>query len=179
MKRIQSNLAYLATLADRKMTAAAAKGPNFLTAPALSLDFRLRVAPPAPDAGAGAAPPEDPNSDREERIQYIRELYGKLQSLYPGIDYTKEPAFASQPPNQAGPGGGPGGPGGPGGLGGSGGPNPNHRGPGGPGGPGGLGGPGGPMPPHAMKQGSPPMHRTPQMGMMQGPPGPPQSMPMA
>lgn len=164
MKRIQSNLAYLASLADRKMTANAAKGPSFLSAPALSLNFRLRAAPPPPPP-AGADPaaqqpdPQDPNSDREERFKYIRELYGKLQSFYPGIDYTREPAFAAQPsqPNQAA-GAGAGGPGG----------AFNNR-----------AGPGGGPAPHGVHQGSPPLHSTPQMGMMQGPPGAPQGIPMA
>ncbi|EFX05634.1 hypothetical protein CMQ_3703 [Grosmannia clavigera kw1407] len=159
MKRIQSNLSYLASLADRKVTANAAKGPGFLMAPALSLGFRLRPQPSsAPDA-IGMTD-VDINSDREDRLRYIKELYAKLQSFYPGVDYTKEPAFG---PQSSGAHGAPGGAGVPG-------PNPaamaafNNR---------------------AMSQGvhqaspvSQP-HRTPQMGMMAGPPGPPQGIPMA
>lgn len=160
MKRIQSNLSYLASLADRKMTVNAAKGPSFLSAPSLSLNFRLR--PPPPPTAPDAVLPEgmqDPNGDREERFKYIRELYGRLQGFYPGIDYTKEPAFAAAQPNQAGAGPGGGAPGGA---------SINRAGPGG----------GGPAP-HGASQASPPLQRTPQMGMMQGPPGAPQGIPMA
>ncbi|CAK7275403.1 hypothetical protein SEPCBS119000_006676 [Sporothrix epigloea] len=157
MKRLQSNLGYLATLADRKVTAAAAKGPNFLSAPTLNLNIRLRATPPAADINAGAALPEDPNSDREARAQYIRELYSKLQKLYPGIDYTKEPAFASQPASQAGPGSS----------------NLSSR------DHGGSGGSGGSNLPHSVGQGSPRMHRNSQLGLVQGSPGAPHGVPMS
>ncbi|CAK7565757.1 MAG: hypothetical protein SEPTF4163_003683 [Sporothrix epigloea] len=131
------------------MTAATAKGPNFLSAPSLNLNIRLHAAPPAAELAAGTVPPEDPNSDREARVQYIRELYGKLQSLYPGVDYTKEPAFTSQQASHAG----------------SGGSISSNR------GPGASSGPIGPVIPHTVNQGSPPLQRNSQMGLIQGSPG--------
>lgn len=159
MKRIQSNLSYLASLADRKVTVSAVKGPGFLMAPALSLNYKLRP-PPSSVPDAASMSDADINSDREDRLRYIKELYAKLQSFYPGVDYTKEPAFA---PQSGGAHGTPVGAGQPSS-------NPaalaafNNR---------------------AMPQGAhqaspvPQPHRTPQMGMMAGPPGPPQGIPMA
>jgi len=37
--------------------------------------------------------PADPIADREDRNKYLKELYAKLQALFPGIDPKKEPAF--------------------------------------------------------------------------------------
>ena len=45
----------------------------------------------------------DPSADREDRDKYIKELYTRLQGLFPGFDPKKEPPYPtpSQKPNPA------------------------------------------------------------------------------
>ncbi|KAI8635211.1 hypothetical protein F5Y19DRAFT_4047 [Xylariaceae sp. FL1651] len=101
MRRLQTNLAYLAALADKEKRPAQPY-PAYLKAPTLNTSIKLRQ-PQAPDGTENKT--EIP--DREETVKYIGELYKKLQALYPGIDPNKEPNFqisgsgrpAAQAPN--------------------------------------------------------------------------------
>ncbi len=90
MRRLQANLSYMATLADRKPDAKAPPCPAYLTAPNLNLSLRLRAQPLVPE---GSDTKIDSLKDREERDQAMKDLYARLQACYPGIDPTKEPAF--------------------------------------------------------------------------------------
>ncbi len=96
MRRLQANLTYLAALADRKTSASAPACPAYLMPPPLNLSIKMRAAVPAP--GEVTEGPVDPNADREERDKVLKELYRRLQSMFPGIDPKKEPA--SQMPSQ-------------------------------------------------------------------------------
>jgi hypothetical protein len=97
MRRLQANLSYLAGLADRK-SSNQAKGPQFLMPPPLNLKLKLRNPTLSPSSDAADAKP-DPMADRNERDKALKELYGKLQALYPGVDPKKEPAFGPSAPN--------------------------------------------------------------------------------
>ncbi|KAI1394063.1 uncharacterized protein F4822DRAFT_35253 [Hypoxylon trugodes] len=96
MRRLQTNLTYLAALADKKGNVTAAPCPTYLKAPPLNTSIRLKMML-GPD---GTESQEAP--DRGETAKYIQELYKKLQGLYPGIDPNKEPTFPV-PPGRQGP----------------------------------------------------------------------------
>ncbi|KAK3687349.1 hypothetical protein B0T22DRAFT_126364 [Podospora appendiculata] len=104
MRRLQANLAYMAALADRKATVQVPAYPAYLTSPPLNLNITLRVSQTLPDESAEKT--VDPKVDREERDKIMKDLYKKLQSLFPGIDPKKEPvpqmpnARAGQPQQQ-------------------------------------------------------------------------------
>ncbi|KAI1409134.1 hypothetical protein F5Y13DRAFT_170871 [Hypoxylon sp. FL1857] len=105
MRRLQTNLTYLAALADKKGNVTAAPCPTYLKAPPLNTSIKLKMIA-APDGSESQEAP-----DRTETAKYIQELYKKLQSLYPGIDPNKEPTFSvapgrqgAQPANMAKPG---------------------------------------------------------------------------
>ncbi|KAI0555506.1 hypothetical protein F4679DRAFT_172792 [Xylaria curta] len=89
MRRLQTNLAYLAGLADkeRKPTQPSQPYPAFLKPPPLNTGIKLRQ-----QAQDGNEVKTD-NTDREETAKYIGELYRKLQSLFPDIDPNKEPGI--------------------------------------------------------------------------------------
>ena len=87
MRRLQSNLSYLATLTNRKDHASPAPCPAFLKAPPLNTNIQVRQQ--GPDGSDSKIDP----SDREATSKYLQELYRKLQSLFPGIDPNKEPAI--------------------------------------------------------------------------------------
>ncbi|KAH6659696.1 hypothetical protein BKA67DRAFT_545444 [Truncatella angustata] len=89
MRRLQGNLAYLAQLADKKTSSQAAAHPSYMKPPPLSAKVKIRPTPP-PEGSEGKA--LEPAS-RDETIRYFNELYAKLQNLYPGVDYNKEPAL--------------------------------------------------------------------------------------
>lgn len=88
MRRLQTNLAYLAALADKKGSTQLPPCPAYLKAPPLHTKIKLR-AMQGPDGAEGKAEP----SDRDETAKYITELYLKLQGLYPDVDPNKEPTF--------------------------------------------------------------------------------------
>ncbi|KAI2618816.1 hypothetical protein GGR54DRAFT_143869 [Hypoxylon sp. NC1633] len=95
MRRLQTNLSYLAALADnKKRDVPPAPCPTYLKAPPLNIRIKLRIAV-GPD---GVESQETP--DREETAKYLQDLYKKLQSLYPGIDPNKEPAYTAPPARQ-------------------------------------------------------------------------------
>ncbi|KAK0627502.1 hypothetical protein B0T14DRAFT_563305 [Immersiella caudata] len=101
IRRLHTNLAYMAALADKK-SVQAPPCPAYLMPPPLNLKLKLRVPQSAPD-GATEAPP-DPNSDRGERVQLLNDLYKKLQALFPGVDPRKEPPPQPQNPRPMPPG---------------------------------------------------------------------------
>ncbi|KAK1752122.1 hypothetical protein QBC47DRAFT_66445 [Echria macrotheca] len=107
MRRLHTNLAYMAALADRK-SLQAPPAPGYLMPPPLNLKLKLRV--PQTIAEDSSEKPPDPNLDREERDQMLKDLYKKLQALFPGVDPRKEQpsggpnsraAATSQQPNMA------------------------------------------------------------------------------
>ncbi|KAI1448182.1 hypothetical protein F5Y02DRAFT_337333 [Annulohypoxylon stygium] len=94
MRRLQSNLSYLAALADKKGNVPAAPSPTYLRAPPLNTGIKLKMMV-GPDGSESQEAP-----DRNETAKYIQELYKKLQGLYPGIDPNKEPVFPVPPQRQ-------------------------------------------------------------------------------
>lgn len=95
MRRLQTNLAYLAGLADkeRKPTQPSQPYPAFLKPPPLNTSIKLRQV----QAEDGTEARTD-IVDREETAKYIGELYRRLQTLFPDIDPNKEPGV--RPPAQ-------------------------------------------------------------------------------
>ncbi|KAI0409546.1 hypothetical protein F4802DRAFT_544455 [Xylaria palmicola] len=93
MRRLQANLAYLAGLADkeRKPNQPSQPYPAFLKPPTLNINIKLR-----PMQGQDGTEVKTDSPDREETIKYIRELYKKLQALFPDIDPNKEPSIRTQ-----------------------------------------------------------------------------------
>lgn len=138
------NLSCLAALADRKSK----EPPNpLVTPPILNLNLKVRAAP----TQANEKPPPDPATDRADRARVLKELYQKLQVLFPHIDPNEELANPMGVPNpnrpgMKGPNGQPAGPGGQGQV--AGGQGSNH---------------GSPAP-------GAQLHRTPQMGNTPAPP---------
>ncbi|KAI0516729.1 hypothetical protein F5B22DRAFT_606303 [Xylaria bambusicola] len=112
MRRLQTNLAYLAGLADkeRKPTQPSQQFPAYLKPPPLNASIKLRQV----QTQEGGEVKTD-MIDREETIKYIGELYKKLQALFPEMDPNKEPGArptaqainstqsGSQTPGQASP----------------------------------------------------------------------------
>ncbi|KAK4100275.1 hypothetical protein N658DRAFT_487004 [Parathielavia hyrcaniae] len=92
MRRLQANLTYMFALADRKK--GVPPSPAYLTPPPLNLQLKLKLPPSTPEDAVER--PDDPVADRLERDQMLKNLYRKLQSLYPGVDPNKEPP--AQPP---------------------------------------------------------------------------------
>ncbi|OWO97792.1 hypothetical protein B2J93_8903 [Marssonina coronariae] len=100
MRRLQSNLAYLAAIADRshKPSSQIPPHPAILVAPGLN---------PKPVAGAGAAAADsaagneemgEQASADESRGALLREQYKQLQALFPGVEVKKEaPIQAGNP----------------------------------------------------------------------------------
>lgn len=109
MRRLQLNLSCLAALADRKSK----EPPNpLVTPPPLNLNIKVR----APQTQADEKQLPDPVADRAERARLLRELYQKLQALFPHIDPNEElsnPMGVSNPnrPGMKGPNGQPAAPG--------------------------------------------------------------------
>ena len=92
MRRLQANLSYLASLADKKINVT--KHPAYLTAPVLHFNIKIRGATPGAE-DTQQDPPLDASQDREQRDKLLKELYATLQALFPGIDPTKEPTLAN------------------------------------------------------------------------------------
>ncbi|CZR62336.1 uncharacterized protein PAC_12233 [Phialocephala subalpina] len=95
MRRLQSNLAYLAAIADRshKPSSQIPPHPAIMSAPPLS--------PKAPPTNATASPKSDTKKEETEdkkledqpqdQSAILNDLYSKLQVLFPGVDPKKEP----------------------------------------------------------------------------------------
>lgn len=90
MRRLQANLSYMAALADRKPEVKAPPCPAYLSSPSLNLTLKLRA---QPIGAEGTDANADPLVDRAERDKSIKELYRRLQGVFPGFDPKKEPAF--------------------------------------------------------------------------------------
>lgn len=86
MRRLQANLAYLAALADRK-TVQVPPAPAYLMPPPLNLSLKLR----APKSASDGEVRKDPIADREERDKTLKDMYARLQAMFPGVDPKKEP----------------------------------------------------------------------------------------
>lgn len=97
MRRLQTNLSYMAALADRKPEVKAPPCPAYLSAPPLNLSLKLR---PPPVALEGQDQNIDTLADRQERDKSLKDLYAKLQAVFPGFDPKKEPAFRQPGPGQ-------------------------------------------------------------------------------
>ncbi|KAL7628942.1 hypothetical protein AAE478_000459 [Parahypoxylon ruwenzoriense] len=91
--QLQTNLTYLAALADKKGNVTVAPCPTYLRAPPLNTSIKLKMISPDGSDSQDA-------SDRNETAKYIQELYRKLQGLYPGIDPNKEPTYPLPPARQ-------------------------------------------------------------------------------
>jgi hypothetical protein len=92
LRRLNANLQFLAALADRKNKVP--RCPAILTAPPLNPTLKVRAQPEGPDEPADQ-PKFDAVADRHERDKHLKELYKKLQALFPGIDPNKEPAYGN------------------------------------------------------------------------------------
>ena len=91
MRRLQANLSYLASLADKKINVT--KHLAYLTAPVLHFNIKIRGA--TPGAEGTQDPLLDASQDREQRDKLLKELYATLQALFPGVDPTKGPTLAN------------------------------------------------------------------------------------
>lgn len=94
MRRLQSNLSYMAAMADKKPDVKVPPYPANLSAPPLNLTLRLRLSPIGPE---GPDTSIDPLADRQERDKAMKDLYRRLQDLFPGFDLKKEPTFRMPP----------------------------------------------------------------------------------
>lgn len=94
MKRLQANLTYMAAVADRKPEVKVPPCPAFLSPPQLNLSLRLRANPIGMEGNEAQF---DPLADREHRDMSIKELYQRLQEVFPGIDPKKEPTYRQAP----------------------------------------------------------------------------------
>jgi hypothetical protein len=90
MRRLQANLTYMAALADRKPEVKVPPCPAYLSAPPLNLSAKLKAQPVVPEGVDGQI---NLATDREERDKSIKDLYQRLQAVFPGFDPKKEPAF--------------------------------------------------------------------------------------
>ncbi|KAG5981135.1 hypothetical protein E4U55_003245, partial [Claviceps digitariae] len=80
----------MAALADRKPEVKAPPCPAYLSAPPLNLSLKLRP-PPVPLEGQDQN--MDTQADRKERDKSLKDLYSRLQAVFPGFDPKKEPTF--------------------------------------------------------------------------------------
>lgn len=97
----------MAALADKRGNPSQ-KHPAYLTAPPLTSGIKIKNSnPPPADPSDPPNAPKDPTEEREERVKVIKELYRRLQLLFPGVDPAKEPGpstgGASRPQSQPGP----------------------------------------------------------------------------
>ncbi|KAL0472207.1 hypothetical protein QR685DRAFT_521362 [Neurospora intermedia] len=91
--RARTNMGFMGSLSQPGKQPNVHPYPAYLTPPPLHLNLRIRVAQnTSAEDSAGDAPP-DPNTDRAERHEIMTDLYKKLQSLYPGVDYKNEPLW--------------------------------------------------------------------------------------
>lgn len=103
MRRLQANLAYLAAIADRshKPSSNIPPHPAIISAPNLSPRKSAPTASstiePETNGTDGGAKTEEGEADEADRAQVIRGLYARLQSLFPGVDPSKEPPLTSNP----------------------------------------------------------------------------------
>ncbi|RFU30580.1 hypothetical protein B7463_g5802, partial [Scytalidium lignicola] len=101
MRRLQSNLAYLASIADRshKPSNQIPPHPAIMSAPNLSQ--KPAKAPKITDSTTASPTKDESTEERkfafsnEDRDKILKELYKRLQALFPGVDPKKEPPLQS------------------------------------------------------------------------------------
>ncbi|ATZ51742.1 hypothetical protein BCIN_07g03270 [Botrytis cinerea B05.10] len=97
MRRLQSNLAYLAAIADRshKPAAQIPSHPAIMFAPTLTYKpaHTIPISAPTNDDD----PASKPEEGHEDRREILKEAYERLQALYPGVDPKKD--TPAGPPN--------------------------------------------------------------------------------
>ncbi|KAG4432795.1 hypothetical protein IFR05_011731 [Cadophora sp. M221] len=96
MRRLQSNLAYLAAIADRshKPSSQIPPHPAIMTAPIVTPKPALAPAssPNSDSKDADEKKGEEKKAEEDEnRAEILKEQYKKLQALFPGVDPKKEP----------------------------------------------------------------------------------------
>lgn len=107
MRRLQSNLAYLAAIADRahKPSSQIPPHPAIMSAPPLVLHLNPAADTLKTDADSSKAKGEAGETQkegkekpkglggetREERIEMLKEQYKRLQALFPDADPKKDP----------------------------------------------------------------------------------------
>lgn len=98
MKRLQSNLAYLAAIADRshKPSSQIPPHPAIMSAPPLSpRPLKAESKANSPQTNSPEPKKEDaeeiykPEGLDDDHGESLKEQYGKLQALFPGVDYKK------------------------------------------------------------------------------------------
>lgn len=105
MRRLQGNLAYLAAIADRshKPSSQIPAHPQIMSAPPLAPKNSQPKSPSTALSSDGPKKeePEDkkhsPEDAEEDRGEIIKDLYKKLQALFPGVDPKKEPPMPGVP----------------------------------------------------------------------------------
>jgi hypothetical protein len=99
MRRLQSNLAYLAAIADRshKPSSQIPPHPAILSAPPLTpkaLSINHTISTSSPNTNLKKEEYEDKKAEdfEEDRDKILKDQYKRLQALFPGVDPKKEPA---------------------------------------------------------------------------------------
>jgi hypothetical protein len=120
MRRLQSNLAYLAAIADRshKPSSQVPSHPTIISAPPLPTIIPKHTKPTnlsdqnTKDVDSASLKVEgdgghtngvvkyEEGESPEERAQTLRTLYARLQALFPGVDPKKEPPLPTSKPAQ-------------------------------------------------------------------------------
>jgi len=101
MRRLQSNLAYLAAIADRshKPSSQIPPHPAIMTAPSITSKPALKF--PFPDEtetkeeDSDAKKKENMEELDEDRVEVLKDQYKKLQDLFPGVDFKKDAQMAA------------------------------------------------------------------------------------
>jgi hypothetical protein len=98
MRRLQSNLAYLAAIADRshKPSSQIPPHPAIMTAPNLTPRSSQSNSIISGSPKADVVKKEEPEEVKiegldDDRSEALKEQYKKLQALFPGVDPKKEP----------------------------------------------------------------------------------------
>lgn len=101
MRRLQSNLAYLAAIADRshKPSSQIPPHPAIMTAPSITSKPPLKF--PFPDESetkeedSGEKKKEKEEEPDEDRVEVLKDQYKRLQDLFPGVDFKKDAQMAA------------------------------------------------------------------------------------
>jgi hypothetical protein len=107
MRRLQSNLTYLAAIADRahKPSSQIPAHPAIMSAPPMALYLNPAGDTPKTDADSSEAKKDESEAQRdakeeakglggetrEERIETLKDQYRRLQALFPDADPKKDP----------------------------------------------------------------------------------------
>ncbi|TVY85836.1 hypothetical protein LAWI1_G008231, partial [Lachnellula willkommii] len=101
MRRLQSNLAYLAAIADRshKPSSQIPPHPAIMTAPSITSKPPLKF--PFPDEtetkeeDSDEKKKEKEDEPEDDRVEVLKDQYKKLQDLFPGVDFKKDAQMAA------------------------------------------------------------------------------------